>query len=54
MKKKQIKAYLLLDTKGKPLTCRCHPSGRLSYVLYKKKNEDFGDKYWQEIIIPSK
>lgn len=52
--KKQINkmtAWLLVDGKGIPMTCNCHPSKKISYVLYKTKNKNFDSSNHRKIII---
>ena len=42
---------ILLDNKGNPMVCNCHPSKLDSYVVYKKMNKDFHRKRYCKLVI---
>lgn len=48
---KKYTGWILLNDNKDPLVCDCHPSKRLSYVIYKRKNSQFANKYWKKITF---
>jgi len=50
-KTKKYTAWVLLNNNGTPFNCRCHPSKRLAYTIYKRKNPEFSDSFWKKITF---